>query len=42
MFRLPSDEVPEEVINFYKDSERKYEFGIEVKGYGTGVIQLAA
>jgi hypothetical protein len=42
VFRLPSDEVPEAVINFYKDSERKFEFGIEVKGYGTGVIQLAA
>jgi hypothetical protein len=42
VFRLPSEEVPEDVIIFYKDSERKFEFGIEVKGYGTGVIQLAA
>ena len=42
VFRLPSDEVPEVVVNFYKDSERKFEFAVEVKGYGAGVIQLAA
>ncbi len=42
VYRLPVDEVPEDVVNFFKDSERKFEFGVEVKGYGSGVIQFAA
>lgn len=42
VFRLPVDEVPDDVANFFKDSERKFEFGVEVKGYGKGVIQFAA